>query len=210
MSAHKPLHHYIVVRRDLPFGVILSMVAHAAGESFYVLPRGSSEKERVVSNHEATGSSPVSGSTFNPAETIAVVLGARNEGRLAKLAAALTAAEVRFVEIRETEGELAGQLLAIGIVPGDKAVIAPLVRNFHMFKELETAETIPNPAVDGVPNESWAEKTRRLQDLVRAAETQTIEIVTWRNLIAAELDPYAKFADIPRLIRELKAKAGGK
>lgn len=42
------LTHYIVVRRDLPFGVTCAMVAHAAGESFYAF-RGSSILERPES-----------------------------------------------------------------------------------------------------------------------------------------------------------------
>ena len=29
------MHHYVVVRRDLPLGVIAAQVVHAAGESFY-------------------------------------------------------------------------------------------------------------------------------------------------------------------------------
>jgi hypothetical protein len=113
------LTHYIVVRRDLPVGVLLAMVAHAAGESFY----------RLASTFTVA--------SFNPSETIAIVLGARNEGRLEKLAHALHADSVPCVEIHEVDGEYAGQLLAIGIVPGDKSALAPFVRDFHMLKELQ-------------------------------------------------------------------------
>lgn len=131
------LTHYVIVRRDLPVGVLLAMVAHAAGESFYQLrPDSSGSEHRTFS--PGVGSSPLPrGSTFNPAETIAIVLGARNEGRLARAARALAAAGVPFVEIRETDGAFAGQVMAIGVVPGEKETIGPIVNEFHMLKELE-------------------------------------------------------------------------
>lgn len=129
------LTHYIVVRRDLPFGVLLAMVAHAAGESFYRLCPDSSGSERPESNREV-GSSRLPRGSINPSETIAIVLGARNEGRLSKAAATLQRAGVPFVEIRETDGGFAGQLMAIGVVPGDKEQISLLVNDFHMLREL--------------------------------------------------------------------------
>lgn len=132
------LTHYIVVRRDLPFGVICASLVHAAGESFYALCRRSSEKEHLVSNQEAAGSSPAVGPTFDPAQTVAVVLGARNEGRLRRLAQQLTVKAIPHVVVLETEGEFSGQVMAIGLVPGDKRELADCVREFHMFRELET------------------------------------------------------------------------
>lgn len=59
------LTHYVVVRRDLPFGVVLAMLTHAAGESFFRYGqrptfRGSSVKERpAASVNEADGRSEV-------------------------------------------------------------------------------------------------------------------------------------------------------
>ena len=49
-----PLTHYIVVRRDLPFGILAAQIAHAAGESFYAfaLPK------ITVSNRTMAGSMP--------------------------------------------------------------------------------------------------------------------------------------------------------
>jgi hypothetical protein len=41
------LTHYIFVRRDLPLGVIAAQVAHAAGESFYLLSFPSSSEDRA-------------------------------------------------------------------------------------------------------------------------------------------------------------------
>lgn len=138
------LTHYIVVRRDLPVGVLLAMVAHAAGESFYRLRPDSSEKEHLLSKQEVPGLSPGRGSTFNPAETIAVVLGSRNEGRLTKLANALHHAGVPYVGIHEVDGPFAGQLMAIGVVPGDKDRISPLVNDFHMLRDIATPAPDPS------------------------------------------------------------------
>lgn len=142
----KPLTHYVVVRRDLSVGVLLAMVAHAAGESFYKLanPQVSVAHTTMASGGYAApgGGLPASGSyTFtlpaiDPATTIAVVLGARNEGRLLKLERVLEAAGVAHVAIRETDGEHAGQLMAIGLVPGEKEQLSPLVNEFHMLREV--------------------------------------------------------------------------
>lgn len=145
-----------MVRRDLPFGVLLAMVTHAAGESFYKLascvmtvpgpamamasgacsgPR-SSVLEQQVSSLQVGGSIPSAGSTFDPSETVAVVLGARNEGRLAKLESSLLKDMVPHVAIRETEGDFAGQLMAVGIVPGDREFLSDYVNEFHMYREI--------------------------------------------------------------------------
>lgn len=154
----EPYTHYVVVRRDLALGVLLAMIAHAAGESFYKLashtwtvpsmmataaPSGglslrpsSSEKEQHVFSVQVGGSSPPWGSTFEPSHTVAIVLGARNEGRLVKLEAALLANGIAHAAIRETEGEHAGQLMAVGLIPGPKETLSAFVNSFHMLREL--------------------------------------------------------------------------
>ncbi len=130
-----PYSHYIVVRRDLTFGQILSAVTHAAGESFYLLCPDSSGSERQVDNLEVGSSQLPRGATFKPDETIAVVLGARNEGRLKRLVEQLKARDVAHVPIIETDGARAGELLAVGLIPGPKSALAVHVREFHMFQD---------------------------------------------------------------------------
>lgn len=141
------LTHYIVVRRDLPVGVIYAQIAHAAGESFYQLASrgwtmpsdsifpGSSVLEHQTFSLEVGGSTPSRGSTFVAAETIVVVLGARNEQRLKRLEIALLDTGVIFTSIRETEGTYRGQLMAIGLMPGPKSVLAQHINQFHMFTD---------------------------------------------------------------------------
>lgn len=51
--------HYVIVRRDLPFGTTCAQIAHAAGESFYLLNAGA-----VLADRKAEGEIPSSGSTL--------------------------------------------------------------------------------------------------------------------------------------------------
>lgn len=160
------LTHYIVVRRDLPLGVMLAQVTHAAGESFYKLADVAQEREHPVFNREVTrssrvvgstsfpgssvqsaepqgaevaGSTPAPGATFNPSDTFAVVLGARNESRLLKLERALCEAGVPHVAVREPDSPYFGQIMAIGLVPASKDSVSQHLRDFHMLRELDVA-----------------------------------------------------------------------
>lgn len=136
------LTHYIVVRRDLPFGVLLAMVAHAAGESFYKLAcLRSSEKERPTFSREDVGSIPTGGSPFDPSQTIAIVLGARNVARLGWLCMKLDVMAIPYSVITETDGEFAGQLMAIGVVPTDRADVRKIVNEFQLYRAFEGTVT---------------------------------------------------------------------
>lgn len=130
--------HYIVVRRDLNLGTALAMVTHAAGESFYNFcnnrPR-SSVKEHFC-KEEAGGLSPSGGSNFDISQTVAVVLGARNESKLQRLEKQLLLKSIPFVAIRETEGDFAGQLMAIGLEPGDN--LSKVVNEFQLITSLDS------------------------------------------------------------------------
>lgn len=120
--------HYIIVRRDLPLGIVLASVAHAAGESFYQVAQQSTHELLEVEG-------------FEPSETIAIVKGARNVWRLTKLAHALLEAGVRHVVVRETDGAYAGQVMAIGIVPVTKGTAVKyreLLNDFQLLQELGT------------------------------------------------------------------------
>lgn len=78
--------HYVVVRSDLPLGVLAAMVTHAAGES-----------------------GPV------PEHTRAVVLSVPDEASLKEVAKLCPQAVLGRGLILETEGPYAGQLMAIGL-----------------------------------------------------------------------------------------------
>lgn len=87
-SSSAPKTHYVIVREDLPKGVLAAHVAHAAGES-----------------------GPA------PPGSIAVVLGVPNEAELRAIAARLTALDVPHVLIRENAGIFDEQATAIGVNP---------------------------------------------------------------------------------------------
>lgn len=155
--------HYVIVRRDLPVGVLAAQITHAAGESFAafvqiagheslgcLLPtveeaqrgvqvppsepcRDSSEKEHRDSSPEVAGSSPALGS-IQFDRTKAVVLGARSEPRLRTLERKLTEAGIPFVAIREPDAPWNGQLMAIGLHPLlDTAPARAILNDFHML-----------------------------------------------------------------------------
>ncbi len=87
-----PLYHYCIARADLPFGVQIAQVIHAAGES-----------------------SP--GELFIPPDTRAVALAARDEAQLIELEQTLIKAGINHVAIREPDEPWLGALMAIGVTP---------------------------------------------------------------------------------------------
>ena len=90
------LTHYIFVRRDLPIGVMCAQITHAAGES------------------GALYADPDDGRFRGAA---AVVLEAKSEKHLNKIAEHLRQLDIQNVEVWETHGYYANQFMAIGIVP---------------------------------------------------------------------------------------------
>lgn len=144
------LTHYIVVRRDLPFGTILAMVTHAAGESFYA-PLAQPEHSTSVERSDAGNvqGAPSGGSSVkehsqegsvvqvHPPGPIAVVLGARNERKLERLRVKLMDAGIPFVSIHEPDAPWNGQLMAIGLVPTTDLRVSKMVNDFQLFKEMD-------------------------------------------------------------------------
>lgn len=97
------LAQYIVVRRDLPLGTMLAMVAHAAGESYgaFVQKHGSLDEPVTV-----------------------VVLGVRNEERLRGVARRLQRDQVRHAIFEESDEPFGGQLMALASWPWVRKEIA--------------------------------------------------------------------------------------
>ena len=128
-----PLTHYVVIRRDLTFGEYSAQLAHA-GEAYAV--------RRDLEQHPAIFfDTPQVPHKMALNETIAVVKGARNEGKLLKLEAALAAAKVPHVAIREERGpgggRLAGQLTCISLMPTEREKVEQLLRDFHNIQGLD-------------------------------------------------------------------------
>jgi len=112
--------HYIIVRKDLPLGVIAAQVTHAAGESF------GKWGLYFASGHITPGTSLVRGEP-----TTAVVLQADDNAHIKRIRRKLANTKVRFVPIYEPDTPWNGQLMAIGILPGEKEDLK------HHFKGLQ-------------------------------------------------------------------------
>lgn len=99
--------HYVIVRRDMPVGVVAAMIVHAAGES-------------------ATDVPAFFGCT-------AVVLAVDNEERLEDVEGVLLAHRLPYVGVRESSAPYAGQLMAIGVVPGPREELGPVFQNYSLY-----------------------------------------------------------------------------
>jgi len=112
--------HYTIVRRDLPLGVVCAQLVHAAGESaaLYKSPTGR----------------PFGGS-------IAVVLEVKNEAALGKAVQLLFEHNIPHIRVRESAPPYLGAFMAIGVVPMERELIAPLLIEFQTLKVLDNPET---------------------------------------------------------------------
>lgn len=98
----------MVVRDDLPRGVLAAQVVHAAGES-----------------------SPGA----LPEHTHAVVLAAKHECQLLQVEEELLARSIAHVAIREPDAPWNGQLMAIGVVPlADRTKLQPITKKLRLLR----------------------------------------------------------------------------
>jgi peptidyl-tRNA hydrolase len=103
------LYHYVIVRKDLPFGVALAQVVHASGES--------AQEVKV------------------PPNTHAVVLAVPDETALLAVEKRLQEASVDGVtSIREPDEPYLGQLMTIGIKPQPRGKIRKLLSNLPLYR----------------------------------------------------------------------------
>lgn len=100
------LSHYVIVRRDLPIGLIVANTIHAADES-----------------------------TGAPQGMSALGLATADEAELEQLLLKLQALGITCSAIRESEGEYAGQLMAIGVEPvDDRTLVRRAVSQLPLVK----------------------------------------------------------------------------
>lgn len=113
------LTHYIIVRRDLPLGVVCAMVTHAAGES------------------GALYGDPYDG-RFRHAT--AVVLEVKNESELKSLMMVLRRADLQHVVVSESDPPYNGSLMAIGLVPTERDKVGTTLESYQTLKKLYVDE----------------------------------------------------------------------
>lgn len=99
------MHHYIVVRSDMPTGVQMAQAVHAAGES--------------------------SSGDLEP-DTHAVCLHAASEAQLHTIHNHLTEAGISSVLVKEPDPPFLGQATAIGIPPGPRERVRRILRDLPL------------------------------------------------------------------------------
>lgn len=114
--------HYVIVRNDLPLGILAAMVSHAAGESAH------------------SYADPYDG-RFRGAT--AVVLEVKDELNLHKVAMKLRDCAVAHVEIVEGAEPYANQLMAVGVVPGERKDLEGFFKGFQTLKTCYPAQEGP-------------------------------------------------------------------
>lgn len=92
------------------------MITHASGES--------------AARYEANHIEGFIGCT-------AVVLEAKSEETLREYARYLKARGLEYIEVHESSGTYAGQFMAIGLVPYDRELVAPMMGSFQCLKTLD-------------------------------------------------------------------------
>jgi hypothetical protein len=97
----------VIVRRDLPLGILAANLVHAAGET-------------------SPGDLPTG--------THAIVLVVPNEGALKAVAARLELAQVPCKRIEEPDAPFNGALMAVGCMPGRKEVLRRYLSSLPLLK----------------------------------------------------------------------------
>jgi hypothetical protein len=136
MSDHKQpnLAHYVIVRDDLPAGVVAAMIVHAAGES------------AAKFNNDDDG-------RFRGAT--AIVLSVPGLLELGALSDTLKVNHIQRVEVSESSAPYTGQLMAVGVVPADRSKIQQFFTGIKVWQP-PTPEPLPPQRVEFVDNkQSW-------------------------------------------------------
>jgi hypothetical protein len=107
-----PLTHYVIVRTDLPLGLLAAQIVHAAGESAH---------------------RPL------PPDTHAVVLAVPDEVSLRTVATRLSAAGIEHHLVCEPDAPWYGQAMAIGVCPRDRGAVRRCVSDLPLLRDQRPA-----------------------------------------------------------------------
>lgn len=94
MTEDKLFYHYILIRGDIPFGVQMVNVAHAAGESIVEAPI--------------------------PSTTVAVLLHVKDEAQLLEYEEEIKRKGLEYVLIREPDEPYNNAAMSLGLRPSDR------------------------------------------------------------------------------------------
>ena len=112
--------HYLLIRRDLPFGTCLAQLAHAAGNSV---------GEWMVNKP------PLITEWADPMTV--VVLGVRNQRVLLSWIRRLNKQNIKYTVVREPDEPWNGEAMAIGVWPGEREKLAPVFSELQTYTEFE-------------------------------------------------------------------------
>jgi peptidyl-tRNA hydrolase len=129
---------YCVIRKDLPDGVIAANVLHAAGEAVmaYALQAlGNSMGRWSAMGFDRPYLSEIDVLQLVPKDTRAAVLEAQNESHLEQIYQhAKNRNRTPIVRVVETEGEYAGQLMALGFTPCNRNILQPSLGGLRLWR----------------------------------------------------------------------------
>jgi peptidyl-tRNA hydrolase len=111
--------HYIIVRRDIPFGTALAMTAHAAADSM----------EEYIASLNLMWSAP----PHDP--MTAVVLGVDSKEELQKVSEALYTLLIPHHKVIEHGPIWQNEFMAIGVFPGERERLSPAFSQLTTYKE---------------------------------------------------------------------------
>lgn len=116
--------HYLIIRGDLPFGVTLAQLSHAAAESM-----ASWLKREAWSARELYD-------IYFPytADMTVVVLSVADRLALRRLARKLLKKKVDFHLVKEPDAPWHGQEMAIGVWPGERDRLEPFFKKLNTFQ----------------------------------------------------------------------------
>lgn len=117
--------HYVIVRKDVPLGVIAAQVTHAAGESF-------AKWAFAFAHAKHTKVFP---SLLRGEPTTAVVLEADDNEHLKKIARMLRKKNIHHVAICEPDAPWNGQMMAIGVLPGEREALKPYFKGLSLLRD---------------------------------------------------------------------------
>jgi len=113
--------HYLIIRRDLPFGVTLAQLSHAAANSM----------EDWLKSELYVWFETLKWPDHKPMTV--VVLGVRDELTLRRWHKKLTKRKVKHTVVKEPDGGWDNQLMAIGVWPGDRDKLEPVFKKLNTF-----------------------------------------------------------------------------
>lgn len=127
--------HYLLVRRDLPFGVTLAQLAHAAANSmaaWYDADIGIDYDLNPVDGYcDCSLDRP------HWKDMTVVVLGVRNKRVLLSWIRKLNKAKVDHTVIREPDEPWNGDAMAIGVWPGEREDLEEHFTELNTYTEFE-------------------------------------------------------------------------